>query len=1021
MTTGRLDHATFLDPPRDFSVLPFWFLNGELDPDEMRFQLGQLREKGVHGVILHGRFGLEMPYMGDRYLERIALAADEAKKLGLATWIYDEMNWPSGTSDKRVPKQRPDLAERYVECLGFNITGPWFMCLTGGDSRYLDFERSTPVAAFAIGESGHVIDLTPNLSFENVIPWEVPPGDWQLMYMVEKRADYYIDALDPGSTAEFLRLGYAPYADSLGAPLGDHIEGFYSDEPAMHYFVSAGDNAIVPWTKDMFRRFHERNGYDLRPKMPDLFYDLGKASARVRYDFYTTLTELYSEAYYAQIRSWCKERGVRFTAHLLYEEWLRRMIRVEGNLFRHYENMDVVAVDHLYPVIGTRDAPDQHVALKVASSAAHHVGSEQVICESFGGIFMDATMQRMKWITDWECVLGVNVINPHGFHYTLEGARKRDWPPSMFYQYPWWPYYSGFSRYVSRVCSMLTGGRHVANLALLWPINSMFATYVPQEHNENGDRIEGDFNILTDALLRLHRDFDILDERIFQRAQIADGRVLIEDESYEAILLPPTTHCELATVDQLDRFVSSGGSVLSIGLSPSTAFDEAGLVDVSERMTTLMKTNRDSGGSKGRTSFLEVPPLDTLDREVAIASVGAAIDQLLDADIRIDDPDVFCLHRRKDGRDIFFVTNPTFEAREISVSLPGNVDMELWDPSTGEARPLPASSRTSGRIASSLRLPPTGSVFIVESERVEATEPAPAEREVASTVLDEGWELELLDDNALVLKSWRARLEEDGSEPEAYASPDAGGDEGWFEVGPGGLGMQVPGGIAGGFPAAAWYRIPFEVVDLPSSAALIVDGFVGERYDIFVDGVRLRADGKRSAIDSQMKTLDITNHISIGQNVISVRLVLRGSSDGIADLVKIVGGFSLAAAEAGYVIVKPRTHVVAGPWTEQGYPFLSGRARYKTTFAWDGPIPERLVLDLAMTDDVVEIAMNGRPAGTCMWPPYSVDVTGLVADGDNVLELTVANTLANLLSGVERSSGLSGPPRLVSFRNHEGS
>ena len=60
---------------------------------------------------------------------------------------------------------------------------------------------------------------------------------------------------------------------------------------------------------------------------------------------------------------------------------------------------------------------------------------------------MDATMQRMKWIADWEYVLGVNLLNPHGFHYTLEGPRKRDWPPSMFYQYPWWQYYGDFSGY----------------------------------------------------------------------------------------------------------------------------------------------------------------------------------------------------------------------------------------------------------------------------------------------------------------------------------------------------------------------------------------------------------------------------------------------------------------------------------------------------------------------------------------------------------------------------------------------
>ena len=127
----------------------------------------------------------------------------------------------------------------------------------------------------------------------------------------------------------------------------------------------------------------------------------------------------------------------------------------------------------------------------------------------------------------------------------------------------------------------------------------------------------------------------------------------------------------------------------------------------------------------------------------------------------------------------------------------------------------------------------------------------------------------------------------------------------------------------------------------------------------------------------------------------------------------------MGRGENGYRVEGPRTRVAPAPWTEQGYPFLSGRARYRTTFAWDGPIPPHLVLEVDIGDDVVEISLNGRPAGRCLWPPYAVDVSELVSTGENVLELTVANTLANLLSGAERPSGLAGPPRLVSCSSGE--
>src|SRR5439155_5016409 len=234
-----------------------------------------------------------------------------------------------------------------------------------------------------------------------------------------------------------------------------------------------------------------------------------------------------------------------------------------------------------------RDRPDEHVAMKVASSAAHYLGSERLLCESFGGIFMDATMQRMKWIADWEFVLGVNVLNPHGFHYTLEGPRKRDWPPSMFYQYPWWRYYDRFSAYMSRLSQTLTGGRHVAKVAVIWPINAMFVEYLPQDRTTASDTIEGGLNVLTDSLLRLHHDFDYLDEDVLAEAEIIDGVIRIRDEAYELVVVPPMTAMKVGTVDALERFVEGGGGVLGVLERPRRGLGAGAAVDVGDRVDRL--------------------------------------------------------------------------------------------------------------------------------------------------------------------------------------------------------------------------------------------------------------------------------------------------------------------------------------------------------------------------------------------------------------------------------------------------
>ncbi|HSL47054.1 MAG TPA: glycosyl hydrolase [Anaerolineales bacterium] len=1116
----------FHKPPREYGILPFWFLNGELDLEEMRYQLREFREKGMPGIILHGRYGLETPYIGEIYLDRIHFAVEEAEKLGLQTWIYDEMNWPSGTADKRVLQARPDLAQRYIECINMTVRGPWFTYLTGADSRYLDFEKSTPVAAFAVRMDGpgEVIDLTPNLSFHDVIPWEAPAGNWRLMYIVEKIADYYIDAMNPESTAEFLKLGYEPYASVVDGKMSSQMLGFYTDEPAMHYYLSGAENPVVPWTKNMFRRFQERNGYNLRPRLPDLFFDIRPDSARVRYDFYNTLTDFYSEAFYKQIHEWCQEHNVLFTGHLLYEEWLRRLVRVEGNIFKHYPHMDVIGVDHLYPIIGNRDRPDEHVAMKVGSSAAHQLGSPRLLCESFGGIFMDATMQRMKWIADWEYVLGVNLLNPHGFHYTLEGPRKRDWPPSMFYQYPWWGYYGEFSNYMSRLSHLLSGGKHIAKVAMLWPMNAMFATYTPQSHNAIGDRIERDFNVLTDLLLRLHYDFDYLDEDMLATAELEGSTIRIRDEAYELLVLPPMAHLKLSTLEQLEKFVAQGGRVLGMIFLPNQAFANTDgateLVDISDRLRTLFGI--DPGETQqnfekqidiqvleqelpegGKTAFLQTyalsrqlpmriqQELDTpgktespffvieseertsryffapqqgerqeitdevnAERNAVADGLEQALSKLIEPDVVIDNREVFYLHRQNDGQDIYFIINPTYAVQKAQISLSGETQPVHWDPSTGVEKLIAPSQVVEGRTRFELELPPVGSAFILVKpvsgwgvidtnlniESIDANQlsgfgraneafaviakddnqkrlTAQSEEPAASLTLDGEWEFQPEGDNALVIGKWLATHETTGRDRSAYAKPDAD-TEGWLPMVPGAWSYQLPAEPTEAYPIPVWSRISFEADYLPPKVNLIVDGFAGSEWSLYVNGEQVKSTPVRSQVDGQMKAVDITQHLRKGQNLIALRLVVTNPTDGLLDLLKLTGDFSLAPQGDGtYRIAAPCQSLEPRSWTDQGYPHFSGRAVYRKRFQLpESFADQRVFVEPQMDDDVLEVLVNGQSAGVRLWEPYQLEVTNLLKPGENTLELRVANTLVNLLERVERRSGLAGAPKLVPYR-----
>jgi hypothetical protein len=106
-----------------------------------------------------------------------------------------------------------------------------------------------------------------------------------------------------------------------------------------------------------------------------------------------------------------------------------------------------------------------------------------------------------------------------------------------------------------------------------------------------------------------------------------------------------------------------------------------------------------------------------------------------------------------------------------------------------------------------------------------------------------------------------------------------------------------------------------------------------------------------------------------------------------------------------------------GSWSNTaGLEHASGTVRYSCAFEWDTDVlPERLVLDLGEAYEIAEVKVNGKEAGVVMWSPYRFDVTPFVIKGENVLEVTVTNSLANRIDRLQLPSGLIGPVTLTAF------
>jgi len=1057
-----LSEEAFRNPPRELGVLPFWFWNADLKPGELKRQILQFKEKGLAGLFLHARFGLQVPFLSKRWFARVRLAAEEASKLGLQCWIYDEYNWPSGTAHRQIPARYPHLQQRYLQLLVEDVPGPTFIFLEGYDSRYLEISdgRMKPLAAFAVpaeewerGTISHLIDLTPNLAFGKVISWQAPPGKWKILYFMEKQAPWYIDALNPESTARFLEMGYESYARALPELLGSLISGFYTDEPAMHYYANTQDNYIIPWTADMFTLFREANGYDLKPWLCCLFADMGENPAKVRYDFWSALSRRYEKAYYRQLRDWCHSRGLLFVGHLLFEEHLRISARCSGNLFWMLRNLDIVGTDHLYPRIGTPQQPTEHVALKIASSAAHHFACARVLCESLGGTYWDCTMARMKWLADWEFVLGINLFNPHGFHYSIAGDRKRDWPPSQFYHHPWWKHYRLFADYLLRLAYMLSGGRHVARIALLYPLTTIWANYLPQRGKPASDLCERDFNYLTDTLLRLHFDYDYVEEETLAKAEVSAGKLHLGEEAYDLLLLPPITHLRRESLEKMEALLRAGGKVLACCLLPNetTSGEKIGKrirelfgLDPEEERRKWEKgwaalettENRLPGG--GRAVFLRSGGLHQAADEEALRRLLAG---LVQPDVELEEGEIFCLHRVKDGRHVYFLANTAWTRKQSKLRIYAPGKPQRWNPEDGSIKPIYHYRPIDGGVEIPLHLEELESALIVtagepdiavlegnvcveavrDGEIIATGRPSGTawlrillgkeEKTLAAPAGDllpelaiEKWEVKAEDDNALVLSNWLLQVE---------------GEEaaGWVAVRPGAWEPQFPYEQGPSrYPVQLHYKSRFICQYLPDNLRLLLDGLEGS-HEIFLNGRLVKGKTRRSKLDVNIRELPISAYLREGENILEIGLRTDSPSGGLLDPVRLVGAFSVSEKGDLPAIVAPISKVAAGSLVNQGYPYFSGTISYQAeiNIGKEHLRERKLVLEAKCGTDVMEVEINGRAAGTRPWPPYRVDISALARRGKNRLAIRLTNTLTNLLEGKPLDFGLLEPVRLVTY------
>lgn len=944
--------ARICDPPKVYRPIPFWSWNEDLNVAETRRQIAEMDRVGIGGYFMHARGGLQTSYMGADWVANIEAGIDEARQRGMGAWAYDENGWPSGFGDGRINGRGVAFQQKYL--------------------RYAEVETEVE------REDGRGIT-------------HVRLSDRRLFQFYFDVNPYYVDTLDPSVTKAFLDEIYLPYAEAFPGDFGKAMPGFFTDEPQI-------SRNGIPWSLTLPERYRDAYGEDLLPLLPELFLSIGTFK-RTRYRFWHLVQELFVTGFTQQIHDWCEARGAQLTGHMVLEESLLSQLTSNGAVMPHYEFFHIPGMDWLGRHIDPPTTPIQ------VASVAHQTGRRQILSETFALTGWNVSFEELKWMFDWQMVRGVTQLCQHLEGYSLRGIRKRDYPPSLFFQQPWWDeQYRLFNDAVSRVGMLLSDGDVRADVLVIHPQASGWLHF---DCGNNGDVQElfSDFIQVTRCLEGGHVQFHYGDERVLRRhGSVTEGLLSVGTQSYRAVVVPSVDTLAASTVELLAAYVEAGGTLIWCGRLPTSIEGEP-----SERLAGLVGAGRQVASADGLLEALPaaVKRVSVTDRESSERLTGVA---------------ATCRHFAADQAGVpcrfwFFANADATHDHDARIVLSGRSAVRLVQ-EDGSLVALPCEF-TDDEVAFDCRIERGGSVAVFVADERDAfgsAELAESGLEpLSASCLAGEWECELVDPNALTLDVCDVLF--DGeliAEGEHISVVQKRALDLEREVD---VELRFRVGVAEDFD---FEQTLYLVLECPDRFAVSVNDRAVDMVD---------CGGYR---DTSFRKVDIRGMLSAGDN--EIRLVTRFTQsaevyenlrraavfeaeknkltyDSEIEAVYLIGAFGLrtpgrftplprqAMRYAGsFELGRLPTAMPLGDLTTHGLPFFNGRVRLRKRVVLSrAEVQRRCFLFAERMAAVVGLIVNGKRVCDVYWRPYEVDLTGVLQEGENVIEIELTSGLRNLL------------------------
>ena len=732
----------------------------------------------------------------------------------------------------------------------------------------------------------------------------------------------YVDAMSKEALDAFAEITYGTYQKVVGEEFGKTIPAIFTDEPQTKFvqpfkFRLFPREAVLPWTDDFAESYQKAFGADILDTLPELFFDVDTPTLyRTRYTYHAHRTERFATAFSDNLGERAAALGLHLTGHLMEEPTLDTQCKAVGETMRHYKNFGLPGIDMLC-------GRHEYTTAKQTESVVRQQGKEGMLCELYGVSRWVAEFGKFKEEGDWLACLGVTVRVPHLSYYSMRGEAKRDYPPSIFYQAPWYLKFKTLEDHFSRLNVALTRGKALNDVAVIHPIESYYLYLTAGKASKaSAKKLNDEFLALTEWLLFGGYDFDFVSEALLP-SQRGENPLAVGQCAYKTLVVPDLTTMRRSTLDYLKSFRAAGGNVIFLGEVPSMiegavseevkAFAAECNVLPFEKSCVLSALRPNAQftltSQKKEGGYLATLREDGESRWLFLTSPRQGFPYPMSVTVTND---------RNVVEDV------------VTVALKGEWTVTEYDTMTGEIHPMPALYKEGETVVSKVAY--NNDSLLLHYEKgapitAEMQEKSPKESLKTVDLAGEA-EYELDEPNVLLLD--RAKWSTDGECFHCRSALDR---------------VTVKARKALGLPPYRNNLQPWIMEPATKKTTLVLrfefDSEVGapahfaceyDEYVLSVNGQMITAEPDGYYVDKAIRTIPIT--IEKGHNVIDLCIPMGGND--CVENCYLLGNFGVEISAWSARIVPLPERLTFRDLTEQKMPFYSGKITYKTTFESNG-------------------------------------------------------------------------------------